>query len=390
MRRPVILARVWLVRLAFTLASLLPLRSYVVLATSLPRMGGNLAAIRGELGRHGRAIEVVTLVHDPRPGSRGRLRAVAHALQAGYHLARARVFVVDSHFIPLYVIRPRPGTTIAQTWHACGAIKRIGYSVLEKSFGADETLASLVRLHANYTLCLAASRAAAQQFVDAFRQPLGLFRTDLGIPKTDVLFGERAIRAQRAVRERYTIPEGRRVILYAPTFRGDTMVAARHPGGLDLELLAERLGQDHVLLVRSHPAVRSRPPIGPGARSFAIDVSGYPEVNDLLLVTDVLVSDYSSIVFDFALLGRPMVFFAPDHDAYERERGFYFDYRGGVPGPVFETTEALASYLRAGAFDTERVRRFAAEWFEVADGHATERFVERVILPALRRDRALS
>jgi CDP-ribitol ribitolphosphotransferase len=388
MRRLVIQARVWLVRAAFALAGALPLQPYVVLATSLSRIGGNLAAIHDELRtRHGG--RVVTLVHDARPGPRGRLRAAIHALEAGYHLARARVFVVDSHYVPVYVIRPRPGTTIAQTWHASGAIKRIGYSVVGKDFGADETLVSVVRLHANYTLCLAASRAAALQFVDAFHQPISLFRTDLGIPKTDVLFGERAVRAAQAARERYAIPDGRRVILYAPTFRGETMIAARHPEGLDLKALARRLGEDHVLLLRSHPAVRARPPLDAALASFVIDVSDHPEVNELLLVTDVLVSDYSSVIFDFALLGRPMAFFAPDHEHYERERGFYFDYLSGVPGPVFETTEDLAAYLRAGPFDTERVRRFAAEWFEVADGLAAERFVERVIVPALDEPRRM-
>jgi CDP-ribitol ribitolphosphotransferase len=382
-RRLTILARIALVRIGFGIGGRLPQRRQVVLATSLNRIGGNLAAIRDELVRRDGSAPVVTLVHDPRPGVGGRLRAALHALQAGYHLARARIFVVDSHYAPVYVIRPRAGTTIVQTWHASGAIKRIGYGVLDRSFGVDETTAGLVRLHANYSLCLAASRSSAAQFVEAFRQPMELFETRVGLPATDVLFGERAERAAGEVRRRYAVPDGRRVILYAPTFRGQSMIAARHPGELDLPLLARTLGQDHVLLLRMHPAVRRRPRLAPGLATFVIDVSDHPEANELLPVADVLVTDYSSIAFDFALLGRPIAFFAPDHAAYERERGFFFDYRSGVPGPVFETTMELAAYLRAGSFDTERVRRFAAEWFEVADGHAAERFATQVVAPAL-------
>jgi CDP-ribitol ribitolphosphotransferase len=79
-----------------------------------------------------------------------------------------------------------------------------------------------------------------------------------------------------------------------------------------------------------------------------------------------------------------MAFLAPDHADYENERGFYFDFRSGVPGPVFETAEALAGWLRAGEFDPERIARFRAESFDVADGRATERFVDEVVLPALR------
>jgi CDP-ribitol ribitolphosphotransferase len=104
-----------------------------------------------------------------------------------------------------------------------------------------------------------------------------------------------------------------------------------------------------------------------------------------LPLSDVLVTDYSSVIFEYSLLHRPMLFFAPDVDAYDDERGFYFDYRTGVPGPVFETTEALAQHLRAGVFDLARVEAFRATAFEVADGHATERFVDHIVVPALTR-----
>jgi CDP-glycerol glycerophosphotransferase (TagB/SpsB family) len=180
-----------------------------------------------------------------------------------------------------------------------------------------------------------------------------------------------------------------RVILYAPTFRGDDMTKARHPEDLDLGLLARTLGADHVLLLRRHPAARRQALAVPGREGFIIDVSDYPEVNELMLVSDVLLTDYSSVAFEFALLERPMAFFAPDADAYERERGFYFDYRATMPGPVFETTDALAAYLRAGSFDLARVESFSKTWFEVADGHASERFVERVVVPALERRRVV-
>ena len=174
------------------------------------------------------------------------------------------------------------------------------------------------------------------------------------------------------------------MILYAPTFRGQRVTEARFPTDLDLALLQARLGDDHVVLVRSHPLVQEDARPGASLGGFAIDVSDHPDVNELLLVSDVLVTDYSSVIFEYALLGRPMLFFAPDLDAYERERGFYTDYRSWVPGPVLETTEGVADALRAGSFDLERVRAFREASFEVADGHATERFIEGIVRPALR------
>ena len=106
-----------------------------------------------------------------------------------------------------------------------------------------------------------------------------------------------------------------------------------------------------------------------------------------MLISDVLLTDYSSAIYEFALLDRPMVFFAPDYEAYERERGFYFDYRTGVPGPIFETTAALATFLRAGQFDLERVERFREASFDVADGRSSERLTDDLILPALAGSR---
>jgi CDP-glycerol glycerophosphotransferase (TagB/SpsB family) len=319
----------------------------------------------------------------------GRAESIALGVIAGYHLARARVFIVDNYFFPIYAIRPRRGTTIVQTWHASGAFKKIGYSVLDKSFGADEALTSRIAIHSNYDICLMASQAAAAHYAEAFRQPLHKFVSRLGIPRTDVLFGDGVATIKETVRHRYAVPAGRKVILYAPTFRGDRVTEARTPQDLNLRVLQQTLGDDHVLLLRLHPFVRDRTHLGPELEGFAIDVSDYPDINELMLVSDLLVTDYSSAIYEFSLLRRPMVFFAPDHDGYERERGFYFDYRTGLPGPIFETTADLAAYIRAGRFDTARVEAFARASFEVADGRASARFVDEIVLPALEGRRVL-
>jgi teichoic acid ribitol-phosphate primase len=382
--------RIGLVRSAFAVGRRFPLRRRVLLATAhSAHLAGNLAAIRDSLGGRTPPIPVVVLARRPARGVRGRLAAMVQALSAGYYLATSRVIVVDDYFFPIYVIRPRPGTTIIQTWHACGAFKKVGYSLLDRSFGADDALVDRVPIHSNYDVCLVASQASVPAYAEAFRQPPDRFRSDLGIPRTDVFFGADRIEAtQTAIRARYRLPADRSIILYAPTFRGDTITNAHASDELDIGAMQDVLGADHVLLVRLHPFVRSTTTIPARAAGFAIDVSDYPDINELMLVADVLVTDYSSAIFEFALLGRPMVFFAPDYEAYERERGFYLDYRTGVPGPIFETTEALAAYLREGQFDLDRVARFRDASFEVADGRSTVRVIDELIVPALGRARA--
>lgn len=384
--RMVLWLRIYSVRLAFAFARLLPQRRRVVLATShANRISGNLAFIRDELNRRDPPIPYGVLAFRQPKARTHRWRVAMQGIRAGYHIARSRVFIVDDYFFPLYVIKPRKGSTIIQTWHASGAFKKIGWSVLDKTFGADDELVDRVAIHSNYDVCLMASKSAAVHYAEAFHQPLERFRTDVGIPRTDVLFGDDQIaRITAALREKYGLPEGKRVVMYAPTFRGTSVHKATSPKNLDLTELHRMLGDDHVVLLRLHPFVRESAPIPPGLEEFAIDVSDHPDINELMHVSDVLVTDYSSAIFEFSLLGRPMAFYAPDHDDYDVERGFYFDFRSGVPGPVFETTRELAAWLRAGDFDLDRVRRFRDESFEVADGHATERFVDDLVLPALR------
>ena len=377
--------RIWLVRVGHWIGARLPLRATVVLATAhAPRIGGNLVAIRDEMERRLPGVRVTVIAHRPGEGVVGKLRAAVHGLLAGYHLARARLFVVDDYFFPIYVVRPRHGTRIVQAWHASGAFKKMGHSLAGKTFGADRALTSRLRIHANYDVCLISSRNVLPHYAEAFGLPPDRFVSDIGIPRTDLFFDADAGAAAWAeVRRRYRLPPDRRVILYAPTFRGDRVTDARHHDGLDLRHLRGALGEDYIVLVRLHPFVRARARIGSELSGFAFDVSDHPDINALMLVSDVLVTDYSSAIFEFSLLGRPMAFLAPDLDAYERERGFYFDYRSGVPGPVFTETDALARWLREGPFDLERIRRFRDASFDVADGGASRRFVERIVLPAL-------
>jgi len=377
--------RIALMRLGFLLGRLFgPPRRRVLLATShAAELSGNHAFIRDELASRRPRVPMVVLAYRPDASLRGLLPAAIAALRSGFHVATARITVVDDYFLPLYVAKPRPGTRYVQVWHASGAFKKFGYSVLDKTFGKTDAFVRRVAIHSNYAVALVSASRFAPFYAEAFRQPVELFDSSVGIPRTDVFFGKRRASAEARVRARYALPS-RRTILYAPTFRGETISRARSPEELDLEALQRAVGKDHVLLLRQHPFVRSSRPISSKLADFVIDVSGYPDINELMIVSDVLVTDYSSAIYEYSLLGRPMAFFAPDHAAYEDERGFYFDFRSGVPGPVFETTDELADWLRAGEFDLDRVERFRAESFDVADGRATERFVDQLVEPALR------
>ena len=386
MRSAVVTLRILAVRVGFWLGSARRPKPRVVLATShQATLSGNLAYLAEELAKRRPEIPVTVLAFRHGSGVTGRLRALAFAARAGYHLAAARAFVVDDYFFPIYVVRPRPATIRLQVWHAAGAFKKFGHSVLDRSFGADEAFVRRVTIHTNYSVALVSSMSVAPHYAEAFGQPVDLFTSRFGLPRADLFADEaRRERALARVRATYGLPDGRRIVLYAPTFRGDSVGKARYDDLLDLRVLHEALGDGHAVLFKLHPFVRAALVIPPDLASFAIDASADPDLNELMLVSDVLITDYSSAIYEFALLGRPIAFLAPDEDAYERERGFYLDFPGDLPGPVFTTTAELAAAVKADAFDLERVRAFAAASFDVNDGHATARIVDEVIVPALR------
>lgn len=206
----------------------------------------------------------------------------------------------------------------------------------------------------------------------------------LGYPRNDVLVSSAAAELREATRARLGIAPGQRAVLYAPTWRDDLATNFRSAAAvhhLDVEQAAAALGDDYVLLLRGH---RFHPPTPGGSR--VIDVTAHPDINHLIAASDAAVLDYSSLRFDFALTGRPMVFLVPDLDTYgSRTRGFLWDYRETAPGPLVDTTAEVVAELRdlsrLAARYSEELVAFNARYNRLQDGRAAERVVAEFFAP---------
>lgn len=169
-------------------------------------------------------------------------------------------------------------------------------------------------------------------------------------------------------------------MLYAPTFRGRVSKAIG-PDRLDVEAFRMAFEGEYVLLVKHHPFVKDRPAIPSESASFAFDISDKVTIEDALIVADVCISDYSSLVFEYSLFERPMVFFAYDKEEYDDWRGFYYDYEDLTPGPVFKSNQPMIEYLKNvdTLFDKKRVVEFRKRFMSACDGRATDRIIEEVL-----------
>lgn len=291
-------------------------------------------------------------------------------------LAVAETVFLDDASDLVSCVPLREETRVVQLWHACGAFKKWGVSTAELKFG--NTLEDIRRhpFYGNLSLVTVSSPEVAWAYVEAMdlagREDIV---QPLGVSRTDIFFDPEFVAGSRGrVEEAFPPACGKKVALYAPTFRGETG-SAEGPDRLDIAAMKRVLGDEWALLVKHHPFVKSPAPIPEGCEDFAYLVQGDLSIDELLCAADACISDYSSIVFEYSLFERPMIFFAYDLDDYDDWRGFYYSYDDFTPGPVVSTSEEVVDYLAHvdERFDRAQVTAFREKFMSACDGHATER-----------------
>jgi CDP-glycerol glycerophosphotransferase len=293
-----------------------------------------------------------------------------------YYLALARArFWVDNQGFPREAVK-RPQTTYIQTWHG-SAYKRMGFDEPEVKRSTQGQRARFQETIDRYDAFLIRSEHDAHTLVKGLGVRAELIRS--GYPRNDALVngGDTAALAKKLK----LADDGRKVVLYAPTFRAgpNGKPEKRFEMPFDLERFAAELGETHVLLVRPHYLNTAVVP--PSLSGTIRDVTSVHDVTSLLLLADALITDYSSLMFDYALLDRPLLFFAPDLDDYVRSRGTYFDLRQEAPGPVLAEPEelftALADLDGLGTRFAKQRRAFVERFGEYDRGTAAKQVVER-------------
>ncbi|WP_290785891.1 CDP-glycerol glycerophosphotransferase family protein [Exiguobacterium sp. UBA7533] len=371
----------YLLAMTYWLTKRLPIQSKkVVFATyRSDRLVDNFRAVYDELERRDLGYEYVFLLKRFPQSLVGQIQYVFHMMRATYELATARYFIIDDYYYPVYVSSLRKGTEVIQLWHACGAFKKFGYSVLDKSYSPDDDYLKMVQIHRNYSKVYVSGEACIAPYADAFGMTQERIYP-LGVPRTDQLLNTaRQARVREKLYDRYPEWRKKRIILLAPTFRGNGQTTAHYDQELDFEKFRRELGPDTVLLLRMHPFVLN-PPIVPDAYSDQIiNMTDYPDINDLMQIADILITDYSSVIFEFALLQKPMIFLVNDLQSYKAERDFYFPYESFVPGPIVSTFEDVIAWIKRGQFDTQKIETFANQFFTYQDGEATKRIVDHLL-----------
>ena len=304
-------------------------------------------------------------------------------------IATAKYLFVSEASTVISSVDLRPETVMVQLWHGCGAFKKFGFSTAELIFGPDREAMLKYPQYKNYTYVTVSSSEVSWAYKEAMNLPDEKTIVPTGLSRTDIFYDDHFHKeAFMTLHEVMPSSKGKKVILYAPTYRG-RVKSASTPSMLSIEMFHEAFGDEYVLLFKHHPMVKSKkkPKIPQQYNDFARDVTEVMSIEELICVADVCISDYSSLIFEYSLLERPLVFFAYDLDEYFDWRGFYYDYDELTPGPVCTTNLEMIDYIKHidERFDREQIRAFREKFVRNCDGHATERIMELAFGDALEK-----
>lgn len=301
------------------------------------------------------------------------------------YYARAKTTFLYDYYLPAYANNVKKGSRLVQLWHGCGAFKKFGYALNNSSFGLSDNLLKKYKVHRNYTDIVASSEYIIPKYAEAFGVDEKTVKP-VGVPRTDVYFDEEFVNGQKMVLlSKYPELADKKIILYAPTFRGNSFRESYNDKALDFIRLKEEFGKDYALLLKLHPHIAQSMVFTEEEQKalsdFVYDVSKSVLIDTALCCADILIADYSSLIFEYALLKRPMVFYAYDLEEYDSDRSFFYPYEELVPGKIAKDTEGLIKALKEAETDTDEkvLSEFTQRFMSACDGKCTERVFERFI-----------
>lgn len=297
-------------------------------------------------------------------------------------LAKADYIFVDDHCPVLDWLMLDKEQVLVQLWHAGAGYKAVGYSRWGHTGGAPS-----ISCHRQYRYGITPGSNIAHFFSEQFGinesqiLPTGMPRMDSYL---DPVYRENKT---KELYEQFPLCRGKKVILFAPTFRGNDRSKAHYPyEKIDFDRLYRFCGDEYVVLFKMHPWVPDAVPIRDEHKDRFLDVGTYPNINDLFYITDLFISDYSSGIFEYALMGKPAMFFAFDEHQVAYVRGFHRDYQSSTPGKVCHTFDELIRAMENGDYEFYRMKEYVDYHYDHPDTHASDRVIDWILLDQMPED----
>jgi CDP-glycerol glycerophosphotransferase (TagB/SpsB family) len=291
-----------------------------------------------------------------------------------YHLATSKYVFVDNYFPFLVVTNFKKDVKCVQLWHAVGAIKKFGLVDESLKLRHPSSKNRYKKVYNRFDKIVVGSKKMGDVFIENFDIDNNKILYT-GVPRTDFFYDEVKIKnIKKSLYEKYNVNTNKKIILYAPTYRNGKFSVS--DCALDIEQMYS-LKDDYVLLLKFHPLVLTD--FSSLYKDFVIEVSGLENINKLLTITDILITDYSSIPFEFSLYEKPMIFYAYDLEDYKKNTGLIDNFESFIPGPIVKTTKDVVKHIKEDDFNIQKIKMFSKEWNEFSVGNSSENLIDNVM-----------
>ncbi|HEX3023457.1 MAG TPA: CDP-glycerol:glycerophosphate glycerophosphotransferase [Lachnospiraceae bacterium] len=306
-----------------------------------------------------------------------------YSIRYAYYLARCKYDVFNVR--PPQWVRKRKGNVFLETWHGT-PLKKLVFDQEEVTAASPLYKQQFYKQSRDWDYLIAANYFSSEVFRRCFMYNNVMLET--GYPRNDIMHYENRDEIAKGIRAKLGIPTDKKTILYAPTWRDDEFYGKgeyKFALQLDLHRMKQELGKEYVVLLRTHYYIADSLDVT-GLEDFAFNLSKYDDISELYLISDLLITDYSSVFFDYANLKRPMLFFTYDLEKYRDVlRGFYIDMVKEVPGPLLFTSDEVIDAIKNINTITEEYKERYEVFYEkfcgLEDGHASQKVAEAVFNP---------
>ncbi len=352
---------------------LLPLNEKKVLFLSDERevLGGNLECIYNRVGGGSNYKRKLILKKNT-----FERRKFSEKLNLIYQLSTSKYIILDDWSKPVCWMERRKKQEIVQLWHGAGAFKTFGFSRVDR-----QKKINIYSMHRNYTKAIVTSDDIKWCYAEGFGMPEENIRAT-GFPRMDIMFDEKyKSEVRKKFFKEHKELKNKKIILFAPTYRGVNLKKSYYDFDmLDLDKLKNELEKKgYVFIIKWHPAIESKLERGnlqfdiSKYEGFVYDFSSSRDINDLLMVTDILITDYSSVIFDYFLLDKPVIYYTYDLEKYNEERGLYYDFEDYVYGSVASDMDELIKCIKHPKMFENKRKQFNKKFMSACDGKSTEK-----------------
>lgn len=325
----------------------------------------DISLLEKEIKKRDSSIDVVVLCKKIEKGLASKVKYFFHMFKQMYYLSTSKVIILDGYCICASVLKKKKNTTIIQMWHALGAFKKFGLSIIDSEEGTSSKLSKVMKMHKNYDYILTSSSNTRRYFKDAFGYNINRVIV-MPLPRVDYLTDKkRKKEVIKKVIKRYPQCKNKKNIIYVPTFR---------KGIEDIDKINELINcidySKYNLIIKPHPLSNIK------IKDERVICDKYFSSIDMITMGDYVITDYSAIVFEASILEKPLFFYCYDYDKYYRRRNFYINYKEEMPGIITDDAKEIVNSIENNQFDLDRVERFRDKYIELNEGKCTSNLVD--------------